>query len=258
MIINKETRIWDIASTYPGTVSVFVKYDIDFCCKGYKSLEITAEEFSLKVEDLIEEINEAVKAQEENKDFDTNVWLDKVCEKLKHMDEEIIESIIELEFFAKKVATVHWWHTPSLIEIKDITLQLTEAVTDHLSREHDSIHSSAFILAKAKEDWKKIDLWENLESQTVRFEQEHFSFWILLDQLTKLTNDFTTPDDACNSYKILFAKLKEFKISVMKHANIVNYTVHPQILKLEKELSENWKVSTWESCGGCGCGSSCS
>ena len=149
--INKETRVGDIASTYPKTVDIFVNYAIDFCCKGYKSLEITAEEFELNLEDFIAEIKASIKAQEENKDFDVNVSLDKVIASVIHLDDEISESITQIDFFAKKVATVHGWHTPSLVEIKDLTIQLTEAVEEHLQKAKDWIYKDAISLV----NWEK-------------------------------------------------------------------------------------------------------
>lgn len=143
----------------------------------------------------------------------------------------------------KKVATVHGWHTSSLVELKDVIIQLTEAVNGHLEKCKNWIYKDAIKLI----NWEKIE--EKLKPQTTRLQQEHFSFGISLDKITELTNNFTPPDDACNSYKILFSKLEEFKVTVMKHANINNYTIHPKLLELNGEAEES---------GGCGCsGTSC-
>jgi regulator of cell morphogenesis and NO signaling len=56
-------------------------------------------------------------------------------------------------------------------------------------------------------------------------------------KISELTNTYTPPADACGTYKVAFALLKEFEEDLHLHIHIENNIIFPKAIKLEAELS---------------------
>ena len=67
-------------------------------------------------------------------------------------------------------------------------------------------------------------------------EMEHISAGNSMAAIKKLSNDYTPPIDACNTYRVLFGKLKEFEDDLHQHINLENNILFPKAIKLEDEL----------------------
>ena len=68
-------------------------------------------------------------------------------------------------------------------------------------------------------------------------ETEHQTAGIILKRLSQLSNDFTPPEDASNTFRVLFGKLKEFEADLLMHVHLENDILHPKAIALEKELT---------------------
>jgi regulator of cell morphogenesis and NO signaling len=53
----------------------------------------------------------------------------------------------------------------------------------------------------------------------------------------KITNNYLLPEDACNSYNLLFEKMKEFEDDLIQHIHLENNILFPKAIKLDDELA---------------------
>jgi len=67
-------------------------------------------------------------------------------------------------------------------------------------------------------------------------EHEHENVGSLLKDIQSITGNFTAPDDACNTYRVLYAKLKEFQDDLFQHIHLENNILFPKAIKLEEKL----------------------
>ena len=84
----------------------------------------------------------------------------------------------------------------------------------------------------------------------------HFDLGILLDPISvmmsehdtegerfrhieKLTNGYSAPEDACNSYQLVLQQLKAFEAALHQHIHLENNIVFPRTIQLETELQEH-------------------
>lgn len=65
-------------------------------------------------------------------------------------------------------------------------------------------------------------------------ETEHDVVGRQLEELRKLSSNYTLPDDACASYTLLFRLLDEFEDDIHLHIHLENNILFPKALKLEK------------------------
>jgi regulator of cell morphogenesis and NO signaling len=56
-------------------------------------------------------------------------------------------------------------------------------------------------------------------------------------EIAALTHDYTPPVDACTTYKVTFAMLKEFEEDLHKHIHLENNILFPKAVLLEQEFA---------------------
>ena len=75
-----------------------------------------------------------------------------------------------------------------------------------------------------------------LSSKELEENQARIKVFIL--QIEALTNNFSLPENACTTHKIMIHKLGEFVDYIRQHFSIENKILIPAILEMEKSLLE--------------------
>ena len=57
-------------------------------------------------------------------------------------------------------------------------------------------------------------------------------------KIDALSNNFTPPEDACNTYRVTFALLKEFEQDLHMHIHLENNILFPKAIELEEKLND--------------------
>jgi len=68
-------------------------------------------------------------------------------------------------------------------------------------------------------------------------EEEHENAGDIFKTISSLTNGYTPPPEACNTFKALYSKLEEFEQDLHQHIHLENNILHPKAIKLEQKLS---------------------
>ena len=69
-------------------------------------------------------------------------------------------------------------------------------------------------------------------------EFEHEEVGNLFKELREITNGFTPPEYACNTWRVLYAKLNEFEEDLFTHIHLENNILFPKAIQLEKNKGE--------------------
>jgi regulator of cell morphogenesis and NO signaling len=56
-------------------------------------------------------------------------------------------------------------------------------------------------------------------------------------KIAELTNNYTPPSDACNTYIVTFGLLKEFEDDLHMHIHLENNILFPKAIELEKQMN---------------------
>lgn len=64
---------------------------------------------------------------------------------------------------------------------------------------------------------------------------EHESGGDHFKEIAILSNQYTAPPEACNTYRVLYAKLKEFEDDLHTHIHLENNILFPKAKALEQE-----------------------
>ncbi|MBL1175169.1 iron-sulfur cluster repair di-iron protein [Pantanalinema sp. GBBB05] len=229
--------VGSIVRDHPALSRLFEQVKVDYCCGGQKTLDeacrqrgIDPQQFLTQLEDYATlepapEINLAELSLTELADH---------IERIHHV--YLHEELPRLEKMVMKVAAVHGEKEPRLEQIKHIFLALSAELTTHLMKEEQ-------VLFPMIRQLEAIDTLPSFHCGTVvnpitRMSVEHDGAGVALAQLRYLTDDFTPPEWACNTYRALLDALLTFEQDMHQHIHKENNILFPQAVLLERQKAE--------------------
>jgi regulator of cell morphogenesis and NO signaling len=108
----------------------------------------------------------------------------------------------------------------------------------HFMREEKVVFPfiKALVLAKRTGNFEALNSQPSLTEPIRLMEVDHEAAGDILEQIQKLSSNYTPPGDACNSYQFLYKKLKDLDEDLHQHIHLENNILFPKALKLDREL----------------------
>jgi len=228
-IVNKDFR----------TAQIFEKYNLDFCCRGNKSLSEACNEKGLKSEKVFSELqNISVNNAANSIRYDE--WeLDFLIDYIINNHHNYIRSITPLiSSLAGKVVSAHGKNHPEVIKIAEIFSTLGKELSQHLMKEEQILFPYIKNLVKIKNNNSKYEppYFSSVENPIRMMEAEHTAAGDDMYEIRNLSKNYLIPSDACNTFKVFYKELKEFEEDLHKHVYLENNILFPKSIELEKEL----------------------
>ena len=238
MEIVEEQIIGELVAQNYKTASVFKKFKIDFCCNGNRTISEACERKNLNAVVLINELNKMIISQEQNIDF--NSWeLDLLADYIEKTHHRyVIAKIEEIKPYLNKVVKVHGNHNPELKEIEILFNQSAHELTQHLQKEEMVLFPFIRNMVNSKIEKKPLLIphFGTVENPISMMKNEHQNEGERFEKIAGLSNNYTPPSHACNTYRVTFALLKEFEDNLHQHIHLENNILFPKAIHLEKEF----------------------
>ena len=235
---TNEKTVADFVTQNIKAAHIFKKYGIDFCCGGGITLEKACAKNNVDqavIEKELLKVNTVVDAT-----HDFNNWkLDFLIDYIVNIHHAYVnESLPILSQYASKVAKVHGEHYPEVIEINRLFHDVANELLAHLQKEEQVLFPFIKQLVQAEKEGGLDGLphFGSVNNPIKMMEQEHENAGDIFKEIAKLTNNYTPPKDACNTFKALYAKLDEFEQDLHKHIHLENNILHPKAIAIEKKL----------------------
>lgn len=226
---NTET-IADMAAKDIRKVEVFKKYGIDFCCGGKKSLEEVCLEKGIEIKSIREELESGTNKAETVLNFD-EFKLDFLSDYIVNVHHLYVKKTIPfLTELSEKVSTKHSQKNPELLKINQLVLLITRELLLHMQKEEQVVFPYIKKLVNNETDVHNSLLKEPIQLM----EMEHESVGAMMKEIELLSNKFFAPENACNSYRLLYSILKEFFDDLTLHIHLENNILFPKALDLLK------------------------
>ncbi|MFA6701636.1 MAG: iron-sulfur cluster repair di-iron protein [Dysgonamonadaceae bacterium] len=235
----KKTTIGDIVANNFSTSKVFSLYGIDFCCNGGDTFETASKKAKVDPSVVLEALVKQEEAPEKGGEIPFNLWpkdllIDYVL-KIHHRG--IRENGPEISGLFKKVINAHSANHPELFEIQELFLDSLAALESHLLKEEHMLYPHLYKLFEAIRNNEPIEKFHGGSvSNPIRVMMiEHDAEGSRYREIRELSNNLTPPDDACNSYKMLYLMLAEFEKDLHEHIHLENNIIFPWAIEMESK-----------------------
>ena len=139
----------------------------------------------------------------------------------------------------KKIASVHGRNHPELNEIAQSFSVVYKDLKQHMKKEEEMLFPYIKYLVRAKQQGTKVEpaFFGSVQNPIRMMEAEHTAAGDELFGIRKLSDNYTIPADACNTFMVTYKELKEFEEDLHKHVHLENYILFPKAILLEAELN---------------------
>lgn len=235
MITIENKTVSDVVSENIKTAHIFKKHGIDFCCGGGISIEKACEKKQLDYE-LIK--NELLQVDAAPKAYDYNSWdLGFLIDHIINVHHTYVEESIPLILqYSNRVAHVHGHHYTEVVQINQLFTEVANELAAHLKKEELILFPYIKKLLKLRDaDTKTLEAppFGSVNNPIKMMETEHESAGAIFKTIAKLTNNYTAPESACNTFRALYAKLEEFEQDLHQHIHLENNILHRKAKELE-------------------------
>ncbi|MDX1617251.1 MAG: iron-sulfur cluster repair di-iron protein [Balneolaceae bacterium] len=220
------------------TAQVFEKHGLDFCCGGRRTVMEACAAKGIDPEALAREIamlGSRKSTGDNYKDWTPDFLIDYI---INNHHNYVRNKLPELHIYAEKVAKVHGKNHPENVEILDRLEELASAMRDHMRKEEEILFPYVKQLVESERRGVEPEAPEfgSAGKPVQMFEEEHEEAGEAMEEIRRLSNNFTVPDDACTTYEVLYQNLSEFRDDLHKHVHLENNILFPKALELEKRL----------------------
>ena len=237
---NAQKHVGQFVAEDFRTAAVFSSYGIDFCCKGEISVQEACKNKTIDLNDLLEKLQH-VQSSNNLPSIDYKSWpLDLLADYIEKKHHRYVEEKTPvLRQFLDKLCKVHGQRHPELLEITTLFIGCAKDMASHMKKEELILFPFIKRMVRAKAEGIKIESpqFATVENPIALMKHDHEAEGDRFRNIAELTNSYTPPADACNTYKVTFAMLDEFEKDLHLHIHLENNILFPEAIKLEETLS---------------------
>lgn len=222
------------------TADIFKKFGIDFCCGGKKPLIQACEKKNINTKELEQALLDVLNQTPEEVVNYTSWPLDLLADYIEKKHHRYVEANIPLiQQYLHKIASVHGDRHPELLEVYQLFNQCAEELWQHMQKEEQILfpYIREMINVQLTGGVLEAPYFGTVENPVAMMEHEHDAEGNRFRKIAALCNDYNPPADACNTYKVTFAKLQEFEQDLHRHIHLENNILFPKTIELERRLT---------------------
>jgi len=221
MSVTSDSTVGSVATQHPLATRVFARHGIDFCCGGGRPLEKVCQEKGLDVASVIGEIEQQIGANPGSEARWDEESIDALIQHiLKNYHEPLEDELPRIEQMARKVQQVHGEKDPQRFRgILDTFLALKADLEQHFPKE-EQILFPMILRGEGAMAAGPISVME----------MEHETVGDMLRRLSELTWNYEAPEEACNTWRALWAALADLERSLHEHIHLENNILFKRVL----------------------------
>jgi len=236
---EKVLTVKEIASQDVRKAAVFKRFGIEICCAGIMSLETACLNLKLDLAEVQNELKKAISDEKKSPALDLeNASPERLIDYVynNHHVPFYKENNVILDLLSRVQS--HTKQYPVLKEVNKLYLELQKNLINHFSRKENGIFTEikkAIKLKRYANDEVPQGLADILEEiETMR--AVHQETLGMLQNLRNVANNFITPEVACNSFKLLYHKLKGFEEDLLTYIHVEDKILFPKVVLLSGQL----------------------
>lgn len=227
--ITIETTVGEIVRAVPSRSRVFENLGIDYCCGGKKPLAEACQAKGLDPSTVVAMLSALDDAPHSAAVDPDALSLSELCDHIEEFHHAYLrEELPRLDFMTRKVAAVHGDHEPRLLEVRRVFEAFNAEMTAHTKEENETIFPAIRKLETTNGDSAPTAV--NLKTSLTKLESEHDSAGAALVRFKDLTDSYTPPEWACNTFRALYDGLAKLEKNTHQHVHKENNVLFPRAL----------------------------
>lgn len=236
-----EQSLASIVTKHHEAAIVLEKYHLDFCCNGKRTLAEACRQKGLSYEQITKEILEQEKGEnKKSMPFENMNEEELISYILVNHHFYVKQSMPVIHMHIEKVANKHGKHYPYMIDVLHLFNIIREEMTHHMQKEEQVLFPRIKKVAEIINNTTGNDLDASyLTAPIEMMEHEHDQAGSIMFKIRELTNNYTAPEDACTTFKLCLAELKEFEEDLHRHVHLENNILFPKATQRFAVASSN-------------------
>lgn len=230
-------KLSDVINLNVRAISVFDKYNFDYCFNGNRSIKEVCKEKNVDPRILIDELKNVSDDFQVDKFAD---WrLDFLIEYILNNHHQYIHKMIPvISDLVRKISDELGEKYFDIISIARTFSVVYKDLKQHMLKEEQILFPYIKQLVSLKDSGNKSEkpYFGMIENPIGMMNSDHKNALDEFYNLQKITNNFTSPENANDTVTILFNKLKDFGKDLHLHIHLENNILFPKSIALEKEM----------------------
>jgi regulator of cell morphogenesis and NO signaling len=239
-IMSRFESLGQLIAARPTRARVLEKWGIPFCTSKHQTLWEACADHSVDVRAVLTDLreNDARALGLPHCEHDFSAWthtpLNEFAKHLTEMHHNHLRSeLTRLSDMLARVAGDHGGHFFELWDMESLFLEFEQQSLAHLESEEQCLFP---LLASLDHHAPTpAHLRNAVANMIATFCTAHGELRVLLQKLRELTRDFTPPETACTTYRVLLYGLAELEVEVQRHFGEEEENLFPRILEAMAE-----------------------
>jgi regulator of cell morphogenesis and NO signaling len=216
----------DVVAANQAAASVLEAFGLDYCCHGRRSLTEACHRAGLDPNVVVEKLAGLERPE-------VPMWSKlppaQLADHIVAIHHRYLEEELPLlDALAEKVLSVHGAMHPELDEVSRLVSEIRADLVPHMAKEERVLFPAIHALAAGQTSFP----FGSIANPVRMMMQEHDRAGELLAELREVTHGYEAPDDACSSYRALFARLDVLEHDTHTHIHKENNVLFPAALEL--------------------------
>lgn len=231
--LDTATPVGDWVTHHPQTARVLEELQIDYCCGGHKPLAAACEQQGLDANVVTSRLNDAIAQTTDTTQPDwAKASPSELCDHIVTTHHAFLRGELpRLTQLVEKVADVHGASHPELNDLRSVYTELRAELEPHMMKEEQILFPAIHQLEQAASAPRFP--FGTVANPIRMMEHEHDHAGDALKRIRGLTADFTPPDDACNTYRVMLDGLQNLEADLHQHIHKENNILFPMAQRLE-------------------------
>jgi regulator of cell morphogenesis and NO signaling len=232
-----QTTVGQMVVERPQRSRVFDRLHIDYCCGGKRTLEEACAKRGLDLKAVLAEL-EAFDAEAETQPDavrPADLTMTELADDIERTHHAYLrEELPRLVGLVKKVSAVHGQAHPWLTGLTSVYAELVAELEPHMLKEEQIL----FPMIRELDQAATAPSFHcgSVGNPIRMMEMEHQNAGAALDRIREMTNNYETPEDACNSFRAMLSGLEHLEADLHRHIHKENEILFPKASEMEARL----------------------
>ncbi len=229
--IHPETTVGELVRAVPARARLFESLGVDYCCGGKKPLAEGCRARNLDPATVVALLAALDGTGEPAGPDPDALGLAELCDHVERAHHDWLrQELPRLDYMTRKVGAVHGDHEPRLLEIRQVFESFQAEILAHTREEEEQVFPTIRRLASAGTG--RSEAAATLKLMFAKLESEHDKAGAALERFAALTDRYTPPEWACNTFRALYDTLAQLERNMHQHVHKENNVLFPRALAL--------------------------